>query len=157
MLDHMNRKQRLDIRTCLRKVIGYSLFLPVATALVFTLLVVIMAALVGLPAVAAGLGFFGEATVALAEPTANLWLVGFFAASFCFGVGRGLPGLLQHRTLNTGVLPRFTQAIVLRTPSEASIAAFLRGAISGLPLLACPNRTALSTPSDLAGPAPQLE
>ena len=157
MLDHMNRKQQLDIRACMRNLLVYGSCLPVATALGFAILAAGMAALVGLPAVDAGLDFFGEAAVALAEPAANLWLTGFFAASFCFGVGRGLPGLLQHRSLNIGALPRFTQAIALQAPPDANIAALLRGPISGLPLLARPSRTALSTPSDLAGPAPRLE
>lgn len=157
MLDHMNRKQRLDIRACLQKLIAYGLLLPALTATGFSLLVAGMAALVGLPALDAGLDFFGEATITLAGPTAHLWLIGFFATAFCFGAGRSLPVLLRHHILNADVIARFTQTIALWSPFLGGIVALLCGPGSKLSLLARPSRTALSTASDLAGSAPRLE
>ena len=164
MSEYFNAPERNAIRTILAGLVRGSLVwlvgLPLALALLFGLL----GAVVGLPPVEFALDFLSKAAIefaldfliALSVPVAQLWAVGFFAVAICFGVGRGLPALLQHRPLSAGLITRITQTVGLGALPLPGIGALCARAHRWR-LSTRPSRTALSTASDLAGSAPRLE
>ena len=156
MSEYFNAPERNAIRTILAGPMRGSLIwlvgLPLACALLFGGL----AALVGLPPVEFALDFLSKAAIALSVPVAQLWAVGFFAVAICFGVGRGLPVLLQHRPLSAGLITRITQTVGLGALPLPGIGALCASAHRWR-LSTGPSRTALSTASDLAGSAPRME
>ena len=156
MSEYFNAPERNAIRTILAGLMRGSLIwlvgLPLACALLFGGL----AALVGLPPVEFALDFLNKAAIALSVPVVQLWAVGFFAVAICFGVGRGLPALLQHRPLSAGLITRIMQTVGLGALPLPGIGALCARA-HRWSLSTRPSRIALSTASDLAGSAPRLE
>ena len=149
--------QRSAIRDILSGLVRHSLIWPFALPLAFAIIFGGLAALVGVPPVEFALDFLGEAAIALSGMTAKLWTLCFFVVAICFGVGRSLPMLLQHRSLNGGIVACFTQAAAIWASPEAGAAALYASPGRWGLILTRPSQTALSTASDLAGSTPRLE
>ena len=157
MYQYANAQERGAIRDILAGLMRHSLIWPVAMPLAFAAMFGGLAALAGIPPVEFALDFLGDAAIALSGVTAKLWTVCFFVAAICFGVGRSLPMLLLHRSLNGSIVARFTQAVAIRGPHPAGVAALCTSSCRWGQILTRPSQTALSTASDLAGSTPRLE
>ncbi len=122
MYGNFNAPGRNAIRTILAGLMRGSLIWLVALPLAFALVFGGLAVLVGVPPVEFALGFLSKSAIALYGPVGQVWAVGFFALAICFGVGRGLPALLQRRLLSAGLITRFTQTVGLgRGPCPALV------------------------------------
>lgn len=156
MYELSDAQSRSAIRQFLAALVRNSIIWPLAIPAGFALLFGLLAALAGIPPLAFALNFLTQSAVALSEFTVNLWAVIFFAAAFCFGVGRNLPQLLLHRPLNAAAIVRFTQAV---GPGAAPLGDSLPHCAnaSRWQPLTHRSRTTSSTVSDLAGASPRLE
>ena len=157
MYEFLNEKDRREVRAILLVLMRHSVVLPFAMPTGFAILFGIVGVLVGLEPIDFAISFLGEALLDLSGLIANLWIICFLCAAFFFGIGRNLPRLLQHRSLNSDVVARFTQTFALDAPCLEGIATLFWGPFHRLPLLVRPSRVALSTSSALAGAAPKLE
>lgn len=157
MYEFMTASDRRAVRKILQTVMRHSLIWPFALPLAFAVLFGILGALIGLNPVEYGLEFFAKALVSVSLAMVNLWTVCFLFAALLFGVGRNLPGYLQHRSLTWNAVALFTRAIALQAQCLNLIATLFDGPFHRLPLLIRPSRTGLCTASALAGAGSRLE
>ena len=153
MYARLAKSEQRNARWLLNAVAFHSAVWPVVLPLAFAAL------LLGFGGPAA-LDFLGDAAADLSGPVARLWLLCFFGAAFCYGIGPRLTGFLQHRSLPPAPIARYTQSVALaaRDAVVDGIAALAAGAPHHhWTALTRPSRVALSTASDLAGSAPRLE
>ena len=154
MYARLSKSEQRNARRLLNAVAFHSAVWPVVLPLVFAAL------LLGLGGPVA-LDFLGNAAGDLSEPVARLWLICFFGAAFCYGIGPRLTGFLQHRSLTPALIARYTQSVALAAPD--AVVGGIGALAAGAPhhhhktALTRPSRVALSTASDLAGSAPWLE
>ena len=159
MYVHLSKSRQRDTRKLLNALAFGSVVWPIVLLLALAVLLGGLGASVGLPPVEFGLDFIDRAAPSLSGLVAKLWLICFFGAAFCYGIGPRLTGFLQHRSLAAPPMARFTRSVTLGLPAAlgGSVAAFLAGPHGLTPALTRPSRIALSTASDLAGSAPRLE
>ena len=160
MYTRLSKTHRRDLRKTLNALAFHSVVWPILLPLVCAVLLGGLGALVGLPAVEFGLDFLDRSAESLLDTTSRLWMICFFGAAFCYGIGPRLTGFLQHRSLIPALIARYTQSVALTTRDAVvdGIAAFAAGAHHlNRTALTRPSRVALSTASDLAGSAPRLE
>lgn len=157
MYDFLNVGSRRVVRDALAALLRHSLIMPWALLIGFGAVFAALAAAVGLAPLPFALDFMGDAAASLAAPVTKLWLSCYVTAAFCFGIGKGLPELMQHRSLSARAAALYTQSLALWTASAASNAAHFEHPQQQRIAFARPSRTAMSTPSDLAGSAPRLE
>ena len=155
----LSKSRQRDTRKLLNALAFGSVVWPIVLLAAFALLLGGLGASVGLPPVEFGLDFIDRAAPSLSGVVAKLWLICFFGAAFCYGIGPRLTGFLQHRSLAPPPMARFTRSVAMSLPAAlgGSVAAFLAGPHGLTPALTRPSRIALSTASDLAGSAPRLE
>ena len=159
MYAHLSKSRQRDTRKLLNALAFGSVVWPIVLLAAFAVLLGGLGASVGLPPVEFGLDFIDRAAPSLSGVVAKLWLICFFGAAFCYGIGPRLTGFLQHRSLAPPPMARFTRSVALGLPATlgGSVAAFVAGPHGLTPALTRPSRIALSTASDLAGSAPRLE
>ena len=126
-----------------------------AVVLGFAGLFFLMALSVGMPAGDFALDFVLDAVVPVSDVVAWCWLMAFFIAAVGFGCGRELAGMFLPSPARA-IIGRLTQTAAIWAAAMRPYPAIYAGAYWGFNPIARPSRIAVSTATELAGPAPRL-